>query len=136
MSSTNPVKVGENLIISCSACENEMIQWIWYYNNGIIEEIIVDRDGSGSSTSYDVSSLGMNGSGSSTSYDVSSVGRDGSGSSTSNEFSSEGMSGINTTYVISPVKESDNGTYECVANINGSLYMNNILLSVKGNFDT
>ena len=76
----------------------------------------------------------MDGSGSSTSYDVSSVGMDGSGSSTSNEFSSEGIddTGINTTYVISPVKESDNGTYECVANINGSLYMNNILLTVKG----
>ena len=40
--------------------------------------------------------------------------------------------GINTSYEISPVKESDNGTYECVANINGSLYMDNILLTVKG----
>ena len=90
MSSTNPVKVGESLIISCSvakACENEMIQWIWYYNNGVMR---VDMDGSGSSTSYE----------------------------------------------ISPVRESVNGTYECVADINDSLYMNNILLTVKGNFHT
>ena len=80
----------------------------------------------------------MDGSGSSTSHDVSSVGMDGSGSSTSNEFPSDLIddTGINTTYVISPVKESDNGTYKCVANINGSLHMNNILLTVKGNFDT
>ena len=103
MSPTNPVKVGESLIISCSvanACENEMIQWIWYYNNGVIEQTKVDMDGSGS-TSYETSPVGMNGT---------------------------------TFYVISPVKESDNGTYKCVANINGSLYMDNILLTVKGNF--
>ena len=93
MSFTIPVKVGESLIISCSverACENETIQWIWYYINGDMEAIIVDMNGSGSSTSY----------------------------------------------VISPVKDSDNGTYECVANISDSLYMNNILLTVKGNFHT
>ena len=93
MSPTNPVKVGESLVISCSvvkACENETIQWIWYYNNGVIEDI----------------SVGMNGSDSSTSYEI------------------------------SPVKESDNGSYECVANINASLYTNNILLTVKGNFHT
>ena len=93
MSHTNPVKVGESLNISCSvvkACETETIQWIWYYNNGDMKAIIVDMDGSGSSTSNE----------------------------------------------ISPVRESDNGTYECVADINGSLYMNNILLTVKGNFHT
>ena len=93
MSSTNPVKVGESLNISCSlekACENEIIQWVWYYNNSVIEEIIVDMDGPGSNTSYE----------------------------------------------ISPVRESDNGTYGCVASISESLYMNNILLTVKGNFHT
>ena len=92
MSPTNPVKVGENLVISCSvekACENETIQWIWYYNNSVIEEMRVDMNGSGSNTSYE----------------------------------------------ISPVKESDNGSYECIAYINGSLYMDNILLTVKGIFD-
>ena len=45
-----------------------------------------------------------------------------------------GDTGINTSYVISPVRESHNGTYECIANINGSVYMNNTLLTVKGIF--
>ena len=45
-----------------------------------------------------------------------------------------GDTGINTSYVISPVKESHNGTYECRANINGSMYMNDTLLTVKGIF--
>ena len=90
------MKVGESLVISCSvvkACETETIQWIWYYNNGDMEAIIVDMDGSGGS----------------------------------------GGSGSSTSYEISPGRESDNGTYECVADISGSLYMNNILLTVKGN---
>ena len=82
---TNPVKVGESLTISCflvNACENEIVQWMWYYNNGIL-------NGSGSNTSYYSSPLGMN------------------------------NTGVNTSYVISPVKESHNGTYKCIANING-----------------
>ena len=109
MTSTNPVIVGESLTISCSlvnACENETVQWMWYYNNSAMEEIRVDMNGSGSSTSYDSSPLGMD------------------------------NTGVNTSYVISPVKESHNGTYKCVANINGSLYMDSILLTVKGNVDT
>ena len=102
MTSTNPVKVAESLTISCSlvnACENEIIQWMWYYNNGIV-------NGSGSNTSYYSSPLGMD------------------------------NTGVNTSYVISPVKESHNGTYKCITNINGSLYMDSILLTVKGNIDT
>ena len=89
--SANPVKVGENLTISCSivkACENELTQWSWYYNNNDMEEMIIDL----------------------------------------------GDTGINTSYVISPVRESHNGTYECIANINWSMYMNNTLLTVKGIF--
>ena len=45
-----------------------------------------------------------------------------------------GNTGINTSYVISPVRESHNGTYECIANISGSMYMNNTVLTVKGIF--
>ena len=91
VSSINPVKVGENLTISCSiqkACENEMTQWNWNYSTSDMKEMIIRM----------------------------------------------GDTGINTSYVISPVMESHNGTYECIANINGSVYMNNTLLSVKGIF--
>ena len=93
MSSTNPVKVGENVTISCSlvnTCETAMIHWSWSYSSSDKGKIRVSMN----------------------------------------------HTGINTSYAISPVKESDNGTYECVANINGSLYMDNILLIVKGIFDT
>ena len=91
ISSANPVKVGENLIISCSiqkGCENEMTQWSWNYSASDTKEMRIRM----------------------------------------------GDTGINTSYVMSPVRESHNGTYECTANINGSEYMNNTLLTVKGIF--
>ena len=91
ISSANPVKVGENLTISCSlvkACENAMTEWSWNYSTSNMKEMRIHM----------------------------------------------GDTGINTSYVISPVRESHNGTYECTANINGSEYMNNTLLSVKGIF--
>ena len=58
---TNPVKVWDSVIISCSlalACTNETIHWSWYYTSNVLcdmRKMRVDMNDTGIRTSFEIS---------------------------------------------------------------------------------